>query len=110
MEKPAERRPKARKRLLLTGVVVSTDGQRSFDCTIRDLSETGARIVAAKGAKLPANFYLINMRDRVAYEARPVRNAGSEAGIAFKAILPLSTLTDPAKAFLKRIWLSKATR
>ena len=109
-EKPAERRPKTRKRVLMAGIVVSSDGRSSIDCTIRDLSETGARIVAAKGARLPSNFYLINIRDRVAYEASLVRNDAPEAGIAFKATLPLSTLTDPAKAFLKQLWLSKATR
>lgn len=105
-----ERRPKARKQVLLTGIIASHSGDQSLDCTIRDLSETGARIVAAKGVQLPEGFYLINVRDRVAYEARLVRNDGQAAGVIFEKTLPLSGLSDPALGFLKRMWLSKATR
>ena len=107
--KPAERRPKSRKQVLVGGIVAFDGGQRSFDCTIRDLSETGARVLAAKGAEFPPRFYLINIRDRVAYDARPVRSDGSEAGIIFKKTIALSGLSDPSLGFLKRLWLSKAT-
>src|ERR1700760_1001511 len=96
-----DRRPKTRKSVLLTGIVAFDGGQRSFDCTIRDLSETGAYIVAAKGARIPDVFHLINIRDRVAYEATLVRNDATGAGIHFKKTLPLSGLTDPALGFLK---------
>jgi hypothetical protein len=87
----AERRPKARKQVLLTGIVAAPGGVSSVDCTIRDLSETGAKIVAA-------------------YEAQLVRSDASEAGVVFHKTLPLSGLTDPALGFLKRMWLSKAAR
>lgn len=104
-----ERRPKSRKQVLLTGLLASVDGAHSVDCTIRDLSETGARIVAARGVQFPPYFYLINVRDRVAYEARLIRSDGLEAGVVFGKTLPLSGLSDPALGFLKRMWLSKAT-
>ena len=107
--KPAERRPKSRKQVLLTGIIASTNGDSSVNCTIRDLSETGARVVTAKGTHTPRHFYLINIRDRVAYEASLVRSDGPEAGVVFKKTLPLSGLTDPALAFLKRMWMAKAT-
>lgn len=106
---PAERR-KARKPVLLTGIIASAGGDSSLDCTIRDLSETGARIVPAKGAQCPDEFYLINVRDRVAYKAKLVRSEGLEAGIVFQKTLPLAAVTDPALGFLKKMWLSKATR
>ena len=107
--RPTERRPQSRKRVLLTGIIATSGGERSFDCTIRDLSETGARVLAAKGAEFPPRFYLINIRDRVAYEAELVRSDASEAGVVFKKTLPLSGLTDPALGFLKRMWMAKAT-
>src|ERR1700760_1757089 len=103
-----DRRPKTRKSVLLTGIVAFDGGQRYFDCTIRDLSETGARIVAAKGARIPEAFYLINVRDRTAYEARRVRADTGGPGIHFSKTLPLSGLTDPALGFLKKLWLSRA--
>jgi hypothetical protein len=98
-----ERRPKSRKRVLLTGIIASAGGDHSFGCTIRDLSETGARIVLPKGARLPLDFYLINIRDRTAYESRLVRSHGVEAGITFKRTLPLSNLTHPALGFPKAL-------
>jgi hypothetical protein len=106
----SDRRPANRKQVLLTGIVAYDAGQRSFDCTIRDLSQSGARIAAAKGAQFPPEFYLINIRDRVAYEAKVARSDGLEAGVVFKKVLPLSGLSDPNLGYLKRMWMSKATR
>lgn len=105
--RPTERQP--RKRVLLTGIVATAADARSFDCTICDLSQTGARIVVGKGVQLPAEFYLINIRDRVAYDAKLVRSDGAEAGVVFKKTIALSGLSDPSLGFLKRLWMSKAT-
>lgn len=104
----AERRPKPRKRVLLTGIIAYGEGAHSFHCTIRNLSETGARLAINNSVLLPSDFYLINIRDRVAYEAKLVWNKGSEIGVTFTATLPLASITDPGLGFLKRLWLSKA--
>ncbi|HJS46166.1 MAG TPA: PilZ domain-containing protein [Rhizomicrobium sp.] len=105
---PAERRPKGRKRVLLTGIVAYANGAYSFHCTIRNLSETGARLAVGNNAQFPSDFYLINIRDRIAYDAKLVWNRGSEIGVTFKSIMPLAGITDPALAFLKQLWLTKA--
>ena len=105
---PAERRPKGRKRVLLTGIVAYGLGAHSFHCTIRNLSETGARLAVGNNAQFPSDFYLINIRDRVAYEAKVVWNKGSEIGVTFTHTKPLAGITDPALAFLKQLWLTKA--
>jgi len=104
----AERRPKGRKRVLLTGIVAYGNGAHSFHCTFRNLSETGARLAVGSNAQFPSDFYLINIRDRVAYEAKLVWNRGTEIGVTFKNTLPLGGITDPALAFLKQLWLTKA--
>ena len=104
---PAERRPKPRSRVLLSGLVVYGDGAYSFDCSFRNLSETGARVVM-KNPQFPSEFFLINIRDRVAYDCRVVWNKGGEVGVAFKATIALSAVTDPALAYLKKLWLAKA--
>jgi hypothetical protein len=106
----AERRPKQRKRVLLTGIVTYANGAHSFNCTMRDLSETGARIAVGESAQFPSDFYLINIRDRIAYKATPVWNNGSEIGVAFKAAIPLSAITDPALNYLKKLYLAKTAR
>jgi hypothetical protein len=104
----AERRPKTRKRVLLTGIVVYGNGAHSFHCTIRNLSETGARLAVDGNAQFPSDFYLINIRDRVAHEVKLVWNRGAEIGVTFKSTIPLGGITDPALAFLKQLWLTKA--
>jgi hypothetical protein len=104
----AERRPKPRARVLLSGIVTYGDGAYSFDCSFRNLSETGARLVVGKNTVFPSEFFLINIRDRVAYECKLAWNKGTEVGVAFKATVALSAITDPSLAYLKKLWLSKA--
>ena len=104
---PAERRPAPRSRVLLSGIVAYGDGAYSFDCTIRNLSKTGARLTT-KQVQLPAGFFLINIRDRVAYDCRIAWSKGGEVGVMFKATVSLSAVTDPALAYLKQLWLAKA--
>src|SRR6187399_1947297 len=77
---PAERRPKARQRVLLTGIVAYANGAHSFHCTIRNLSETGARLAVGNNTQFPSDFYLINIRDRVVHEAKLAWNKGTEIG------------------------------
>lgn len=105
---PAERRPKPRSRVLLSGIVVHGDGAYSFDCSFRNLSETGARISMGKNLQFPSEFFLINIRDRVAYDCRVVWNKGNDVGVTFKATVALSAVTDPGLAYLKKLWLAKA--
>lgn len=104
----AERRPQARKRVLLTGIIAYGNGANSFPCTIRSLSETGARLGVGNSAQFPSDFYLINIRDRVVYEVKLVWNKGTEIGVTFKSTIALGGITDPALAFLKQLWLTKA--
>ena len=105
---PAERRPSPRSRVLLSGIVVYGDGAYSFDCAFRNLSATGARVAMGKNVQFPSQFFLINIRDRVAYDCEVVWNKAGEVGVAFKATIALSAITDPALGYLKKLWLAKA--
>src|SRR5262249_36025459 len=108
--KASERRPKSRKQVLMGAVIAYDEGRHAFDCTIRDISETGARIAIPRNRRLPQDFFLINMKDRVAYEARIARNNGADTGVAFTRTLKLTSITDPSLRFLNRLWLERATR
>ena len=107
---PAERRPKPRRRVLLGGLVAYSDGARSFACTIRDLSATGARITLPPNLAVPAKIYLINLRDRTAHEGTIVWNKGAEAGVTFSQSFSIADLTDPKLNYLRKLWQGSATR
>src|SRR5438552_7338617 len=77
----ADRRPQRRRRTLLGGRVTFNDGAHVFDCTIRDLSDGGARITVPGQQPIAPHVFLINIRDRVAYEALVVWNRGGQAGL-----------------------------
>lgn len=106
----SERRPRRRKSVLLPAVVTQAEGKQRFDCTIRDLSDSGARIAMPKGSLFAENFYLINIRDRMVCRARLIWQMEAEAGLAFETMVPLAAITDPALTFLKRLWLERAIR
>jgi hypothetical protein len=105
-----ERRPKRRNRVLLSGVVSYAKGEHHFGCGIRDITDTGARIVVPKNHQFPSTFYLINIRDRIAYDAKIVWNGGKEVGVSFKKTYPLADIVDPALGFLRRLWHAWAVR
>lgn len=111
MAKPdAERRSGNRRRALLGAIVTYDDGKFSFPCTVRDLSETGARIAIPNGAQIPSQFYLIIVRDCVAYDARRTWQNGAEAGADFDRTIHLADISDPALGYLNRLWLERAAR
>ena len=107
---PAERRPSPRKRVLLRGVVTYLGGTHSFDCMIRDLSESGARISLSAVQPISSHVYLIDVRGRTAYEATVVWNKGMQLGLKFLKTLPLANVTDPELAYLAKLWHGRAVR
>jgi hypothetical protein len=103
-----EQRKAPRKKVLLTGKVIYGDGAHVMDCTIRDLSATGARITLAQGRTVPERAYLLDMINRVAYEAVVVSQRAGGFGLKFKKTLRLAEITTPELRYLKRIWLEYA--
>jgi hypothetical protein len=104
------RRPPPRRRVLLGGLITYAQGTHCFSCAIRDLSAAGARISMKPRHALPSNIFLINLRDRVAYECRTIWSKGVEAGLAIDKVMPLNALNDSRFSFLKRLGDSHTTR
>lgn len=105
-----ERRPQRRTRVLLGGLIAFFEGTQYFDCTIRDLTNTGARVSLPRNQPIPSNVYLVNMRDRTAHEARVAWNNGKEAGLSFIKSFPLSETSEPKLIYLKKLWHERAMR
>ncbi|MBE7202427.1 MAG: PilZ domain-containing protein [Parafilimonas terrae] len=61
----SEHRREARQRVFLKGRIVFNNGASSFDCLVRDLSATGARLMMSDATTLPEVFDLyIPQKDR----------------------------------------------
>jgi hypothetical protein len=86
---------------LLAGLVTFEGGLRSFRCSIRDHSQTGARISIPTGTIMPKIVYLIDVRGRVAHEAERVWATNKMAGLKFNRTLALDKLDDPSLTYLK---------
>ena len=106
---PKEHRIIGRKRALLSAVRVSADGAMTFDCTIRDLSAHGSKI-RSNSVHLPDRFYLINIRDQVAYDATVAWKRNGELGLKWNDIIPLDGSLHGRFEHLRRIWTDRAPR
>ncbi len=110
LQAAAEKRDTRRRRVLSFGLVVPDENHPGLDCTIRDVSDGGARIGFARTVPLPAQFWLIEVRARMAYRAEVAWRNDLEAGLRFHNQFALSAIADPRHLFLKQLWLQHATR
>jgi PilZ domain-containing protein len=109
-DRPGNLRGARRKRVLMSGVICDGKGKQVQDCTLRDVSESGARIGFAR-TRLPlGEMFLIDVRARLAHPAKLVWHNGLEAGITFTDTIKLSGIADPSLGFLRKLWLERATR
>jgi PilZ domain len=104
------RRHDRRNRVLLGGLVVSRDGAQTWDCTVTDLSETGAKIRLAKDQVIPEHHILINLKEGVAYEATASWIRLPLVGLNFSAEHRLEDLTDNKLMFVRRLWQERRRR
>lgn len=105
----SERRTTARGRVLLSGKVVYGHGY-SADCTVRDLSEHGARIVLPPDHAALDDFYLIVVRHGVAHRAKACWTSAREAGLAFVKSYDFTGDTPAHLAPVRRLWADLALR
>ena len=95
-------RKSVRKRVLFGAKVIYGERGFSMDCRIRDVSETGARIILPAGQIIPTRVILLDARSRVAYEAEVVWIAAPEFGLKFTTKHSLAEELPPSLEFLKR--------
>ena len=100
----ADKRKSARKRSFLRGKIAYDNGAHSFDCTIRDLSNTGARIDLPAGQIVPKHFVLIDMRNANAYDGELKWRTGSQIGVSFFGAFALDGAVSPENLYLKHLW------
>ena len=83
-DKPrAERRQAQRRRVLKGGIVAFNDHYSSLPCTVRDISDTGARLRIDGSINAPDKFDLIIEIDGLEVPCEVVSRKGSEIAVRF---------------------------
>ena len=100
-------RTTSRKRVLFPGIIVHGQGVYTCDCLLRDVSPEGARIVVKGHPEIPERFFLINIKEGMAHDARRMWSKGQEIGVKFESAIPLGSNTDLAFRKLRQLWLAK---
>ena len=77
-----ERRAVPRKRVLKGGRIVINDGFSTFQCTVRNLTDIGARLKIASVIGIPDSFQLM-MDDGRKFDATIVWKTEGEVGVKF---------------------------
>jgi len=104
-----ERRGAGRHRVLMSGKVAWLDKPFSGDCTIRDLSEEGARIKLADPLA-PNDPVLIVLRSGLAHAARTAWRRGDLVGLEFLQTYDLAEDAPAHLAQLRRLWRAQLHR
>jgi hypothetical protein len=79
-----ETQPPVRIRTFLKGIVYYDNRRASIECTIRDLSDTGARIAFATLVTVPDNIELHIPQKQSTFPAQVRRRDGYEIGVSFQ--------------------------
>jgi len=107
---PSDKRRAARRRVLFSGKLVNADASATFDCTIRDLSATGAKVRLAGTAPVPSEIWLIEVREGLAFKCRVAWRALPQLGLEFTETHDLKVAGTAEERMLKRIWVENAAR
>lgn len=100
----------ARKRVLFRGCVVYSCGSHYFNCSIKDISDAGARIGIPEDQLCPDRVHLINISQQIAYEGAVIWRKRREIAIRFERSFPVSEPPSTSLAYLRKIWAERALR
>lgn len=110
-EVPVENKRRAlRKRALLSGKIAYSGGNFTIPCTIRDISELGARVRIPEGQILPTQVFLIDVREGCAYDACTKWQRKPDAGLEFRQKIRLDSNCAEEYRYLRRILIDASPR
>ena len=79
----AERRTQARRRVLKGAIIRFNNGYGAFECVVRNLSESGAKLTFGETSAVPAAFQLKIGGDGQSREARVRWRSPDSVGVSF---------------------------
>jgi hypothetical protein len=78
-----DKRSSLRRRVLKGGIIAYNDRHVTVSCTVRDISDTGARLRLTGSVNAPDTFELIIDLDGFEANCEVVRRSGNEIGVRF---------------------------
>src|SRR3954471_11709339 len=96
-----DQRVAPRMRTLIAAKISFSNGQSTPDCLIRNLSDTGAKLIVSAAVTLPECFDLIVPPKSLPRRAQIAWRRGEDIGVRFEAGHP-SESSDPDASALKR--------
>lgn len=103
-----DRRVGSRRRALLSGIIAYNNRDNSISCSVRDYSDTGARVRVLEDANLPEHLYLILVRHRIAFQAEVMWYGQHEAGLRFIRRVELTDSMNLELVHLNELWREAA--
>lgn len=112
LAKDGEARRAPRRRVLKAGIAASNDRRLTVNCTVRDLSDTGARLRIEGSMTVPDTFELIIELDGLEAPCQVVWRKGGEVGVKFlsaprivaaKRAQVVSVVAPPKAVSLRRV-------
>jgi hypothetical protein len=100
-----ERRAEARVPTVLPGKLVSADGFLHPNCTVLDLSRTGARVYISAAVRLPPPLGLLLIGDGLLFDSAVAWRRGNETGLVFTGTNDLHEADPPERPGLRDLWL-----
>ena len=107
---PEDTRGASRNRTLLGGKIVSSDGAYSVDCTIRDISASGARIGIPGATVLSKEFFLLDLKHGKAFVSEVTWRNASQTGVKFHDVIDLTDNVNPRFRFLRNLYVESRLR
>jgi hypothetical protein len=109
-DSPPNNRRTQRRRSLLSGKIAYNNGSYTLSCTIRDLSEVGAKVRIPNGQVLPSQVFLIDIREGCAYDSAVKWQGKTEAGLEFRHKIGLGPDCPEEFRYLRRLLVEASPR
>lgn len=84
-----DKRKSPRRRTLKAGKIIFNDGRSSIDCTVRNISASGALLLVASPVGIPEQFVLLIEAESFRRNCQVVRRASQEIGVRFNVVSSL---------------------
>ncbi|MFI4974552.1 MAG: hypothetical protein ACHP84_08440 [Caulobacterales bacterium] len=101
-----DQRTSARRRVLLSALIVNKDFKAMVRCRVDDVSDRGARLKVPDCFVLPPNFWLIAVSAGLAYEAKTIWRRFPSVGVSVGEPIDLDEPLTRAGRRLRTFWVS----